>query len=533
MRAKLIVAVLAAIVVVSSAGCGSKAPAPSTASNNQTNNQTFTYNDSTQIMVGWDPATDYSEELVAFGNMYEGLTHYDYDTRTVQPLLATSWSRNAVGTVWTFHLRHNVLFHTGRLMTAEAVKACIERDMKLGQAASYEWGTVKSIATPDQYTVVFHTSAPTPLDVIASSQFTAWIYDTKAAGSGSLAKWFGAAHDAGTGPYTVQQWSQGQDIELRLKAFPKYWGGWHGAHYKRIVFRVSPEASTSAQLLQSNQVTFVRQLSPQLVASMQSTPGVKIVNAPSFENIFAMLNTQRPPLNQVKVRQALAWGIDYSGIQTVNKGAMLPGGGIIPPGLLGYSRNLPVYHYDFNKAKALLQSAGYGPGGKPINLTLTYIVGDSLETPVSDLIRSDLAKLNVNIKLEPLQWPVLWAKAKSPNPADRQDIAIFEWYPDYADPYSWFINLFATQHPVQYNASYYSNPTVDKLGQEAYRATATDRAKAQALYERLQTLLLHQVPAIPLGLNTNQYAMRTSFTGYHPNPAYWSVVFVYDLKPAG
>lgn len=529
MRAKFVAVTIAAIVVMTAAGCGSTAAAPSTPGSNQT----FTYDDSTQIMVGWDPATDYSEELVAFGNMYEGLTHYDYATRTVEPLLATSWSKNANATTWTFHLRHKVLFHTGRPMTAQAVKACIERNIKLGQAASYEWGTVKSISTPDPYTVVFHLSTPTPLDIIASSQFTAWIYDTKAAGSGSLASWFAAGHDAGTGPYTVQQWQKGQDIELRLKEFPKYWGGWHGSHYTRIVYRVSPEASTSAQLLQSGQVTFVRQLSPQLVASLRSAPGVKIVNAPSLENMFAMLNTQRPPLNQVRVRQALAWGIDYAGIQTINKGAVLPGGGIIPPGLIGYSTHLPVYHYDFNKAKALLQSAGYGPGGKAINLTLTYIVADSLETPVSELIRSDLAKLNVNIKLEPLQWPVLWAKTKSPNPANRQDIAIYQWYPDYADPYSWFINLFATQHQVQYNASYYSSPTVDQLGAEAYRATATNRAQAQVLYQRLQTTLMQQVPAIPLGLVTNQYAMRTSFTGYHPNPAYWSVVFVYDLKPTG
>jgi peptide/nickel transport system substrate-binding protein len=531
MRTKIAAAGAAAILLLTGAGCGSTAAAPSTSAGNQT----FTYDDSTQIMVGWDPATDYSEELVAFGDMYEGLTRYNYDTHTVQPLLATSWTKNSNATVWTFHLRHNVLFHTGRPLTSSAVKSCIERDIKLGQAASYEWGNVKTISTPDPYTVVFHLSAPTALDIIASSMFTAWIYDTQAAGpSGNLASWFAAGHDAGTGPYTVQQWNKGQDIELRLKTFPKYWRGWSGNHYTRIVFRVTPEASTAAQLLQSNQVTFVRQLSPQLINSLQSTPGIRIVSSPSLENMFAMLNTQRPPLNNVSVRQALAWGLDYAGIETINRGALIyPGGGIIPPGLIGYTTQLPFYHYDFSKAKALLQSAGYGPGRKAINLTLTYIVADSLETPVSDLIKSDLAKLNVNIKLEPLQWPVLWDKTKSSNPANRQDIAMYEWYPDYADPYSWFVNLFMTQHPVQYNASYYSNPTVDKLASEAYRATATNRPQAQKLYQQLQGILLNQVPAIPLGLVTNQYAMRTNFTGYHPNPVYQAVVFVYDLTPTG
>jgi peptide/nickel transport system substrate-binding protein len=529
MRVTLRSAIPTLILLLAAAACGTTATAPSTS----VGTQTFTYNDSTQIMVGWDPATDYSEELVAFGNMYEGLTHYNAATRTVEPLLATSWSKNADGTEWTFHLRHGVAFHTGRPFNAAAVKASIERTVKLGQAASYEWGPVKSITTPGTYTVVFHLSRPAPLDLIASSSFSAFIYDTHAAGSGDLAKWFAAGHDAGTGPYTVQQWQKGQEIELRLKSFAKYWGGWHGSHYTRIVYRVTPDASTSVQLLRANQVTFVRQLSPQLIGSLKGTPGIRVVQTSSWTNMFAMLNTQRPPLNNASVRQALAWGIDYAGIQAVNKGAMLPGGSIIPPGLIGYTNNLPEYKYDPAKAKALLQAAGYGPGGKPINLTLTYIVADALETPVAQLMKSSLSQLNVNLQLQALQWPVLWAKTKSSNLASRQDIALYEWYPDYADPYSWFINMFTTQNPVIYNATYYSNPTVDSLGAQASKATATDPPKAQSLYEELQRKLLEEVPAIPLGTVQNQYGMRDSFSGFLPNPAYQGVVFVYKLKPTG
>src|SRR5215470_12394037 len=87
----------------------------------------FTYDTYTQVMVdGWDPATEYSNGIIAMSNMYETLTRYNPVTQKVDPLLATSWSHSSDGLTWTFQLRHGVRFHTGRLMTAAAAKAAIE-----------------------------------------------------------------------------------------------------------------------------------------------------------------------------------------------------------------------------------------------------------------------------------------------------------------------------------------------------------------------------------------------------------------------
>src|SRR5260370_37273831 len=86
----------------------------------------FTYDTYTQVMVdGWDPATEYSNGIIAMSNMYETLTHYNPLTHTVDPLLATSWSHSSDGLTWTFQLRHGVHFHTGRLMTTQAANASI------------------------------------------------------------------------------------------------------------------------------------------------------------------------------------------------------------------------------------------------------------------------------------------------------------------------------------------------------------------------------------------------------------------------
>src|ERR1700761_9406640 len=96
---------LAAIVAAAlAAGCGS-VQKPAGVSSKAPAHTTFTYDTSTQVMVGWDPSTAYSDEIIAIQNMYEPLTYYNSQTQKLEPVLATSWSRSPDGKMWTFHLR--------------------------------------------------------------------------------------------------------------------------------------------------------------------------------------------------------------------------------------------------------------------------------------------------------------------------------------------------------------------------------------------------------------------------------------------
>ncbi len=243
-RAGLLAAGCALLVVLAACG-GSAKPA----AHQSAGDQVFTYDTTAPVMVdGWDPATEYSDGIIAMSNMYETLTRYDAATHTVKPLLATSWSSAANGLTWTFHLRQGVHFHTGRLLTAQAAAAAILRTEKLGGGAAYVWDAVKSIATPSTYTMVFHLKYPSPLDLEASASYSAYIYDTQAAPKGeSLTTWLNTPHDAGTGPYELQTWNKGQEFEVILKAFPGYWGGWQGAHFRKgfgVRLTISPVGSS-------------------------------------------------------------------------------------------------------------------------------------------------------------------------------------------------------------------------------------------------------------------------------------------------
>jgi peptide/nickel transport system substrate-binding protein len=514
-------------VALALAACGGSSP--SSGAHKQAPAQVFTYDTYTQVMIdGWDPATEYSNGIIAMSNMYETLTRYNAATHHVDPLLATSWSSSGGGRAWTFHLRRGVYFHTGRPMTAQAAKAAIQRTMKLGGGASYIWSAVKSISTPDPYTLVFALKYASPLALEASADYSAYIYDTQAAGGGNLGKWLNAAHDAGTGPYTVANYNSGQEFEVILKAYPKYWGGWSGAHYQRAVFRVVPQDTTAAQLLRSGQVSFVEQMSPSLWASLQGAPGIRLVSAPSWQNLLGQLNCQNLSL---PTRQAISYGIDYAGIVAALKGAAVPSSGIVPAGLFGHFTDLPNYRYDPTKATKLLQSAGYGPGNKTLNLSLTYTQGDSNEQVVATLIKSSLARLNVNVSVQSLAWNTQWAKAKSARASSHQDIFMEYWWPDYADPYSWFVNLLASEKQPYFNLSYFSSHALDGQINQVESLVATSPTAGGQLYRTMQLEVLHQAPIAFLYNANYQYAMTSTFAGLQVNPAYPNVVFAYNLRP--
>jgi peptide/nickel transport system substrate-binding protein len=493
-------------------------------------NATFTYDTYSQVMVaGWDPATEYANGVIVMSEMYQTLTRYDAATRQVNPLLATNWNSSKDSKTWTFRLRHGVRFHDGRLLTAQAARAAIERTITLNSGASYIWGAVSTIDVPDDYTLVFHLKYAAPLDREAAADYSAFIYDVNAAGTESkLQNWLNAGHDAGTGPYEVQSWSKGQEFEVMLTSYPGYWGGWSGSHYTRVVFRVVPQATTAAQLLRTGQVTFVEQTNPSLWASFRNNPSITLIQSPSWQNVLALFNTQTLSL---PVRQALSYAIDYQGILTALRGAGTKASGIIPAGLPGYTTNLPAYGYDPAKAKRLLNSIGYGPGKQALNLTLTYNASGSSKQVIATLMKSSLASLNVNLSVQPLAWATQWAKARSKNASQHQDILLMDWWPDYADPHSWFVNLLETQSPPYYNASYYSNAMLDSQITAVEPLVTTNPSAAAALYRQMQVTVLQQAPLAVLYTVDYQYAMATGVRGFTVNPAYPNVVFAYDLTP--
>lgn len=490
---------------------------------------TFVYAYNLNVVTEWDPALSYSNEIIAMQNLYETLTRYDADSGKVEPLLATDWSANTEGTRWTFTLRDDATYHSGRPVDAASVAESIQRTIDLGGGAAYIWDPVRSVAATDDHTVEFRLKYPAALDLISSSAYAAYVYDVDAAPSGtSLAKWLADGHDAGSGPYAVGSWRPGDEVELRLKADDDYWGGWQEGQFRNIEYRVTPELTTAWQLLQTGDVSFVDRLSPQLFEQAKTTDGVATSEVGSFQNLLALYNTQSGPMADVRVRRAVQLATNTRELVAALDGAGVEATGLIPEGLLG-ATDVTVTA-DLDQARALLKEAGYD-ADHPLRLTLTYAQGDDDQRLYTTLLSSSLSQIDVELDATAMQWNAQWAKAKSSQPAERQDIFVMYWYPDYADPYSWFVNVFRSADPPYFNLSYLADDTVDTEIDALPELTATDRAAATRSYAHLQQQLIVDEAAVsPLFVQNYQRAYSDSISGYVDNPAYPNVVFVHDLR---
>jgi len=514
--------VLAAAVLFGGAAIGAGAGAQSRhATIGQA--QVGVYVSASQIMVGWDPSTDFSNEIIAMNNMYQTLLRYNPATGKFTPVLATSYSESANHLTWTFHIRHGVYFHSGDLMTAADVKASIERTIKLGQGASYIWGAVKTIATQGEWTVVFHLSYPAPLNLIAASPYGSFVFDTRA-----LAKhgqnWFASGHEDGTGPYMLQSSTANT---LVLTAFPKYWRGWQGNHFQKVIFETVPQDSTRAQMLSSGQADYVDVLSSTDFATLKSSPNVKVNVAPSFQNLIAFFNEQAAPFTNLKVREALFDTYPAQQVvQDVLKGMGSVSHGPVPYGLWGHDGSLPAATVNLAKARQLLAQAGYKNG---FTTTLTYTAGDQNEADAAALWAAEAAKVGVHIKVQGMPWTAQWSLAKSPQATRRQGIFLMYWWPDYTSPYSFLYNMFHSESTINFNMAYYSNPTVDKLIDQGNVAAGVSIAKGAADFERAQQIIMNDYPVVPMFDEKYERAISSHLAGFTDNPSYPNVVFWYDV----
>jgi peptide/nickel transport system substrate-binding protein len=254
--------------------------------------------------------------------------------------------------------------------------------------------------------------------------------------------------------------------------------------------------------------------------------GVATSETGSFQNLLALYNTADGPLADVRVRQAVQLATDTPGLVDALNGSGVAAQGIVPDGLLGSGAGIST-EQDLDAARDLLAEAGYGDGN-PLTLTMTYAQGDGNQQLYVTLLTSALAELGVTLDAQPLQWNAQWDQART---GDRQDIFVMYWYPDYADAYSWFVNVFRSSDEPYFNLSYLADPEVDALIDELRALTATDTDAAQVAYEQLQHRIEVEDAAVStLWVDTYQRAFRDDVQGYTDNPAYPNVVFVHELS---
>lgn len=475
--------------------------------------------------VDVDPSQGISGEHALHLNTHETLLRYNPPGSAEQfsPALATQWEASNGGKTWTFTLRQGVKFHDGAPLNAEAVKASIERTQKLNGPPAWIWSPVKEIRVLDDYTVAFELDNPAPLDLIASSAYGAYIMSPKAAKQNGA--WFQAGNEAGSGPYKVEKFGPDRII---LTRFDDYWGGWKEGQFDKVVFEEIPDANVRQQKIEAGEIDWASDIPRESLAKLDARPDVAAVAVTTFRNTQNVLNTQKGPLKDVRVRKALAHSFPYEAfIKTALAGYGTQAKGPVPVGMLGHNPNIQPYAFDLDKARQLLKEAGYENGG--FDLTMTYGAGISEQEQAAELWHPELAKLGIKLIPKPLTWDAQWAMAKS-DPDKAQDVLETMWFPTYVTPYDILFNLFHSEDQTNFNFAYYDNPKYDEMINKANDLLGTDKAAAERMFQDAQQLLMDDAVALFLGDIVDVFVVREDLKGFAHNPGYQGVVFAYELS---
>jgi peptide/nickel transport system substrate-binding protein len=468
-----------------SASSGSGAAASSSAGSAQ---QTLVQ---TLISTGTNkvPAfTTTGEDTAVINLIYGSLLAVDPQTLKIGPSLATSYTVSPDGKTWTFQLRHGVQWEYGYgEFTCADVQFTWNFNKDPANHSFYEKNAeiVSSVDCPDPYTAVFHLATPYQgfiWDVVNMEPSTGWIM--------SKAAWAKLGKDGynktpvGTGPYELQSLTPNQDIIL--VANPNYWGPKVGVD--RIDYKVITDAQTAALAVKSGSVD-IAGVDPVTAQQYANTPGVTVYTRHAFEVDWLALNESTKPFNDLRVRQAARYAIDYPDlVKTVLRGYGTPGyQGMVLPGQTGYdATNDPQNVYDPAKAKQLLQEAGISPSTQYFFTTYN----DTSDVNAAQFITANFQAVGLNLQGRPLERGTLvQVRIQPTTPASIIGDALS---PDPDSQFSGFIS--ATNPPAGLNIS--RSNDIDQLYQQD-EAAPNPAARAQIL-SQIQATFTKDVPDILL-----------------------------------
>ncbi len=458
------------------------------------------------------------DEFFIIRALDEGLVTPEPDG-SVEPAVAERWETSTDGLTWTFHLRADARWSNGESVTAADFVYTIRRALTsalaapkaplffvLKNAEAFYRGRIADFAqvgaaAPDARTLVLTLDHPTPhlLALVASGPWLPVHAATvKKFGNTRASAWTRPGNFVGNGPYTLAEWRPHEFI--RVQKNPHYRAA-NGVQLDGIRFQVYDSGDTEERAFRAGQLDVTMAVPFSKLGSYSRPPLHTLSLA---ETRYLAFNLRRPPLDDARVRRALALAVDRNAlVASVLKGGEQPALSFIPPGLGNYQPATPLTP-DIELARRLLAEAGF-PAGKGFPL-LEVSTWSASSLPVLETLQQMWRReLGIETTLVRREAKVHVAALRAGDYA----IGFLPAIPDYNDAAALFGELTTG---AANNYSRWSNARYDALVAEADRTA--DDARRLALYHDAEALLLDELPVAPLYFNTQNFLLSPRVRGW-------------------
>ena len=450
--------------------------------------------------VGVDGQSERLDEL-----MFDALLRRD-EHFNLLPGLAERWEAPD-SLSYVFHIRHGVRFHDGRPLTARDVKwtfdSLLQGKIPSTKGATYKY--VSGIETSDDFTVIFRLKEP----------FATLPWNVSDGAIGIVPYGSGAeitAKPVGSGPFRFVSASLDQDVVLARN--DDYWG--NKPKLRAVRFLVVPDETTRALELRKGSADIASNaFSADVATVLEGDPKLEILRAPGTIYAYLAFNLRDPILQDVRVRQAMAYAIDRRPlIESLWRNSVRPADSILPPQSWAYSGAVPHYEHDLAKAAGLLDAAGYpSKNGTRFHITMKTST-DGTTRLLAAVLQEQLAQAGIALDIRSFESATFLADVAK----GAFQFYSLRWIGGNQDP-DMFEALFHSSKfpPNGFNRGHYANPRVDALIDEGRKSL--DPAKRKEIYAELQRILATDLPYVHLWYFDNVVVHTRRVHGLTLNPS--------------
>jgi peptide/nickel transport system substrate-binding protein len=447
-------------------------------------------------ITNFDPSnTGQEADLTAIAMACDALVDFDSSYKKFVPALATSWEVSGDGREYVFQLRDGVTFHDGEPFDSAAVKANFEY-FKGTAFGSFLLPKSYEIDASDPMSIRFMLKAPFPDFVRHQTSFLR-LSSPKAIRGGDRVL---AKAPVGTGPYRFVSYTPSDNVTL--EANEDYWG--KGPYFERVVLKIVKDSTTRFNGLLSGSLDAVHRVQPTQVAQVKSNSKFGWATVNSWTTAYLHIQTQRPAMQDAKVRQAIAHAIDRQAIIDSVVLGQGQAGDYMPESLYGYVPPETTYEYDPAKSRKLLQEAGVSLPHKITIATTAEVI--LLADKIANAIAAQLDEAGFSTEVSIISASLLSEQEAAPPPRD---------YDILYDEHNWLDGgpiVYAVGQPATDGA--WENAEFERL-REKLNTTADGPDRIEVIGE-IQELIATEVPGVGFAHWDFTSAWDKSIQGYQP-----------------